>query len=206
MNGPTVAHPGAWNGTLRQRLSAVRPGEQDALLVRYEAAASNEELIDLLARPPEPSGTFVVPRLLSILTARGPAALESIAAAMRSKPRDRTARRLAGVLADIAARHPGAAPRIVVIIRATIEKALDSGADTWAVGELLGWYNRVTPSGCSSSDATAVAGRVLALAARESNPYLLAIDRAKELLDQATAAPPEGQEGSSETGGGSPSD
>ena len=171
--------------TLRQRMLEAQPAEQDSLLVRQAGNASNAELIDLIVSPPEPTGAFVPRRLDAILTVRGPAVVGAIAATMLEHPLTHSTRRLASILAEIQHRHAEEAERVAKILISTVRNALDAGADTWAVGELLGWYLRTIESGKASPEAANVAEQILALAGTERDPYLLAVDRSHEVLERS---------------------
>lgn len=171
--------------SLRAQLEETEPERQDALLVRYGAEATEDELVDLVVTPPEPSGAFVPRRLEGLLVARGAGALPAISGAMLAQPRRTSTRRLAQVLAEVGRRHPDVVAACAQTVLETTAKALDQGGDTWAVGELLAWYLELVGRVGPSAGAAEVAARVLRSAAGEKSPYLLASDRARELLDRA---------------------
>ncbi|HEY5788283.1 MAG TPA: hypothetical protein VIT65_26295 [Microlunatus sp.] len=168
---------------LRELLSLTPGRDQDGLLVRLAPTVSDAELVDLLVRPIEPAGQFVELRVESLLIARGPDDVDVIESSMLARPLERSTRRLAGILDEIALRHPDQNDRVADVLRRTVLEALDRDADTWAVGELAGWWLDSIERGADPAASVPVAERILGLAAVEVKPYVLAVERARRLRE-----------------------
>jgi hypothetical protein len=175
--------------TLTQRLAASDQKAQPAIVEEHASAADAAELVRLLALPPFEVAPRAQALVTHVLTGRGLPALEAVAAALMADPLAPAGRRLAEVLAGIFRADPPLRPRVTATLVAAISAAVDQGADSWAIGEMVGWLAECAQVGGPLREAVPLGWRLVRVIGRESNPYLPGLDAAKQLARARGPAP-----------------
>jgi hypothetical protein len=163
---------------LADRLAGLDPAAQAKLAEEHAPGASTEELIQVLVDVPigEVAGFHVFDEL----TYRGPGPVDAIIRAMLADPVSRI-RTLGEALVVLYQREPSIRHRVAAALIDAVSAALDAGGGS--LGAAVGIQLLADCANIAGPlpEAIPVATRLLAIAATEEVPYLVATGAARDL-------------------------
>ena len=156
---------------LRRLLEGSGPDRHAAIIADHVSSATTAELVAVLSRPAPHLSAFVRGELTDELVDRGTEAVPELGRALVADPLGTGGLRLAEILADIHHIQPTAREAVTAVLTEAIEAALDGGAGTWGVGELVGRLAGCVAEAGAPARTQALGHRLLTLAATEAEPY-----------------------------------